>query len=254
MTILFDQSFISNIGLPFGFNSYRFGYSERPLISAWNADGPDSDGGSYRITLTFQDEGEGTNFDIHFQRNFAAIDEMYVRMYCKVSADFDHSPGANWKYTYHYDVSNHPMTCIMRDAELPGHQPAFTDPQTMKTEECDTFYWANYIGQWVCIEYWMKHSTHQTKLWVTTPDHPEDFNETLYIDTTNDWGLTDTSVIKFGAYWDGAANDTWLQLSRIVVADEYIGPLGSSGTVGMRKGIRNPIRSIFNTRRTHPKI
>jgi hypothetical protein len=109
-----------------------------------------------------------------------------------------------------------------------GFQPAMfstaNNRDVFRTQNVPTFYLSNFKGQWVCFEYYVSLPDRRVRLWITTPGG--EYNQTLYIDSDFiNSGLRFDSV-KIGAYWDGTGDSNFFKIDEVVIANQYIGPLG----------------------------
>jgi hypothetical protein len=228
----------------YNFSSCKFGYTDNKIQNSTNNNVIGGYSGRCHQIPIFGMTGTQTNFDIHFQKDISPVrSAYYIRFYLKISSNFNTDPAANWKFTYNYYNESDNFVFWFRPMEDgEGFQPAFysavEDFDLTKTEAVSTFYWANYKNQWVCFEYYVNHSTNALKLWITTPDHLGDYNETLYINATYDMGGSSTNSIKWGAYWDGTEQqDNYIWIDEIVMSDTYIGPMGGGEVLPIVKGL-----------------
>ena len=225
-TTYFSESF--NGTFPYGFDYYKFGYSDNRIATFKDAIGGVNNGPCHRIPLG----GSGrTNFDVHFGKSLPSLSNYYLRYYLFIPSTFNTDPGANWKLVYNYYTgwSSNWVFWMRPMADGQGFQPAFYtasgDTQVTKTGSVPTFYLKNYKNQWICFEYFADMVNHRVKLWITTQDKA--YDQTLYTDES--FPISGQVVdVKIGAYWDGTGDSNYFKMDEVVIADRYIGPI--SGT------------------------
>lgn len=227
----------------YNFAGVKFGPSDDKIQNAYNdwfATGyPFGTGGSHQVPLfgisTCSEQINACgNFDIYLAPSWNINQStLYVRFCLYLPARMIDG-GDNWKLAYNYWEGDENLVFWFR-GRAEGYTPELyiTNGEFQKTEACAQYLVANYEDQWTCFEYYK--SGQDLKLWITTPSALEDYNDTLYIDST--WGGepamgTTIGAIQIGAFWDGPEQDFGFLTAPANTTDTTITlscPKGSTG-------------------------